>query len=709
MDSNPNGGYDKMPASWRGRKRTGPCCSSTWTRDAVARTSCNLVEFVSIVDTHCCASIKHSVVLGDRSEVEEVGMFLVGRSRQKNAEGARHRPSTSTWVVSFLEWRFLHRVLETLLYVDWLCVRVLFSLRSLFFGTTAVRPMLVFSRTVVPGYGVVVLDDCIIVIRQANHTDKLAQEESGVGPFVIELNRVSPSLQCPRYFMACDTADVGRDAAGLVNQDRSTTGLWIVSSPRLSDPEAECGRCLNAASTIWKAELGSSWPSDCGRNCWYHSQERIRQCTVEQVADSPVPQIVEEISEVMRLRTAEKLPRSCFLGSVAALDRYQPGSTYRRAWASDTGRSSSWTGRAAGWGMLQPTSVKKADSNSELWTVYEMAWPTSISPQSSALQAAGYRSPVSDGVYRLCSGDVCVQLTLQNYVDTSWTRLKTVSLAFVCLHAEENLFQPRFTSPRRNNIIACAIRFRAWKCCSFCVDCQIDLHFKKRLTSSLTETSPRRSTSPVRGTGVPATSHQQMTMKRDIDIRKDVYAHVVLSGGTIMFKELGRWMFLHPRWGSKKLLHQRECTRYCCLSQTLPLRARAVPAMFHQLILSFDAQTVLFLFLFSRLVLSNPSALSSALTPFIPLRPNKKNAGTKGRLRVVTSALKHKETKETTKVEVKAAADTSSNTQTATFHFARDVKAVTMKQKCVNTKIRKEEEEADSNFETLTMTCHLVW
>ena len=74
------------------------------------------------------------------------------------------------------------------------------SLRSLFFGTTAVRPMLVFSRTVMPGYGVVVLDDCIIVIRQANHTDKLAQEESGVGPLVIELNRVSPSQTVSSLF-----------------------------------------------------------------------------------------------------------------------------------------------------------------------------------------------------------------------------------------------------------------------------------------------------------------------------------------------------------------------------------------------------------------------------------------------------------------------------------------------------------------------------
>ena len=36
-------------------------------------------------------------------------------------------------------------------------------------------------------------------------------------------------------------------------------------------------------------------------------------------------------------------------------------------------------------------------------------------------------------------------------------------------------------------------------------------------------------------------------MKRDIDIRKDVYAHVVMSGGTTIFKELGRFMLLHPR------------------------------------------------------------------------------------------------------------------------------------------------------------------
>ena len=48
------------------------------------------------------------------------------------------------------------------------------------------------------------------------------------------------------------------------------------------------------------------------------------------------------------------------------------------------------------------------------------------------------------------------------------------------------------------------------------------------------------------------------------------------------------------------------------------------------------------------------------------------------------------------------------NTRTATFHFAWDVKAVTMKLKRVKTKIRKEEEEADSIFETLTVTCHWV-
>ena len=30
-----------------------------------------------------------------------------------------------------------------------------------------------------------------------------------------------------------------------------------------------------------------------------------------------------------------------------------------------------------------------------------------------------------------------------------------------------------------------------------------------------------------------------MIMKRDIDIRKDVYAHVVLSGGTTIFQRTG--------------------------------------------------------------------------------------------------------------------------------------------------------------------------
>ena len=52
-------------------------------------------------------------------------------------------------------------------------------------------------------------------------------------------------------------------------------------------------------------------------------QVRFRPCSVEQVADSPVPQIVEEISEVMVLRTADQIAQELFLGSVAALDRSQ--------------------------------------------------------------------------------------------------------------------------------------------------------------------------------------------------------------------------------------------------------------------------------------------------------------------------------------------------------------------------------------------------
>ena len=47
------------------------------------------------------------------------------------------------------------------------------------------------------------------------------------------------------------------------------------------------------------------------------------------------------------------------------------------------------------------------------------------------------------------------------------------------------------SAPRRNDIIVCAIRFRAWKCCSSRVGWQIDVQFhKKRPASSLTETSP---------------------------------------------------------------------------------------------------------------------------------------------------------------------------------------------------------------------------
>ena len=37
-------------------------------------------------------------------------------------------------------------------------------------------------------------------------------------------------------------------------------------------------------------------------------------------------------------------------------------------------------------------------------------------------------------------------------------------------------------------------------------------------------------------------SHQQMIMKRDVDIRKDVYASVVLSSGTTIFQGIGDHM-----------------------------------------------------------------------------------------------------------------------------------------------------------------------
>ena len=56
------------------------------------------------------------------------------------------------------------------------------------------------------------------------------------------------------------------------------------------------------------------------------------------------------------------------------------------------------------------------------------------------------------------------------------------------------------------------------------------------------------------------------------------------------------------------------------------------------------------------------------------------------------------------KIKVKAAADESSNTLTATFQFAWDVTAVTMKLKWVKAKIRKEDEEPNSTFEALTVT-----
>ena len=39
----------------------------------------------------------------------------------------------------------------------------------------------------------------------------------------------------------------------------------------------------------------------------------------------------------------------------------------------------------------------------------------------------------------------------------------------------------------------------------------------------------------------------QMIMKRDVDIREDVYASVLLPCGTTIFQGLVRWILLHTR------------------------------------------------------------------------------------------------------------------------------------------------------------------
>ena len=117
-----------------------------------------------------------------------------------------------------------------------------------------------------------------------------------------------------------------------------------------------------------------------------YSQEHFRQCTVEQVADSLVSQIVEEMSEVTRLRTTEQIAQELLLGSVAALDRstsfcystwinVSPSVSvgFRKIVFMNRSRSR--------FRMLQPkTKKKKKHTKSELWTVCEMARPTSLSP-----------------------------------------------------------------------------------------------------------------------------------------------------------------------------------------------------------------------------------------------------------------------------------------------------------------------------------------
>ena len=490
-----------MPASWRGRKRTGPRCSSIWTRDAVTRTSCNLCW----ICFHCWHALlcEHQAqcCCWRQSEVEEVGMFLVGRSRQKTQEvQCIDQALRLGW--SLFGMKVSPSSFWTLSYVDWLCVRVLFSFRSLFFGTT-VRPMLVFSRTV--------LDDCIIVIRQANHTEKLAQEESGVGPLVIELNYVSPSQTVSSLFhvrrlcgcwpWCCWFGKPGSLHCRSMNCVLSSTlgsrsRIWKML--KCGEYVLERRAWIFLTLGLWKKLLislpGAHSTVHCGAGCWFScATDRGRDLRGYAAAHrwTHCPgaaswallllwtgiNLDQRIAEHERRIQEDRLPEQ-----VAQQAEDAPANKRKK------GRLKQWAVDGARDGM---TDFNKSMNIGEPLL------------QSPALQAAGYEvlsltgtDPrslrcASIGVYWLCGGDVCVQLTLQNYVDASWTRRKTVSLAFVCLHAEVNSFQLRPTSPQakqhyclRHTLPCVEVVFLLcwlgnWRA----------LH-KKRLTSSLKETSP---------------------------------------------------------------------------------------------------------------------------------------------------------------------------------------------------------------------------
>merc|ERR1719322_1732867 len=65
--------------------------------------------------------------------------------------------------------------------------------------------------------------------------------------------------------------------------------------------------------------------------------------------------------------------------------------------------------------------------------------------------------------------------------------------------------------------------------------------------------------------GVHETTYNSI-MKCDVDIRKDLYANTVMSGGTTMYPGIADRMqkeitaLLHPPSRSRSLLHQREST-----------------------------------------------------------------------------------------------------------------------------------------------------
>ena len=120
---------------------------------------------------------------------------------------------------------------------------------------------------------------------------------------VIELSCVSPSQQFPPEIMAADTAGVGLGVVGLINQERSMAavevsapqvdGLRPLPYSRIQKQSVEDVKVLPRVRRVLCEEQSVDLPDPPSVEEIVHvapitPRECFRQCTVEQVADSPV-------------------------------------------------------------------------------------------------------------------------------------------------------------------------------------------------------------------------------------------------------------------------------------------------------------------------------------------------------------------------------------------------------------------------------------